>query len=283
MSEDAVMIESAAPPEVQAEAEKMGWIPPARYKGDSERFVDADTFLERGETVLPIVKKQLALTRAELDSVRRQSVDQAAALRQAQEAIEQIEERHSVATQKAVENARRELKSQLAQASANGDHEAVAELTDQMTQLKEAETVAKEEKKVAPVDTPPPPEVVAWNAENPWFGTDKRKTAFFLGIAQDLREKGDTRLGAAFFNAALAEMEAELGGGKQARTDKVEGGRSGGAGEERSAPRGKSYASLPADAKAACDADLRRFVGENKRYKTAAEWRGRFAELYFSE
>ena len=282
MSDEMTVIESAATPEVQAEAEKMGWIPPARYKGEAERFVDADTFIERGETVLPIVKKQLALTRAELDSVRRQSADQAAALRQAQEAIDQIEERHSVATQKAVENARRELKSQLAQASANGDHEAVAELTDQMTQLKEAETVAKEEKKAAPADIPPPPEVVAWNAENPWFGTDKRKTAFFLGIAQDMREKGDARLGADFFNAALAEMEAELGGGKQAKTDKVEGGR-GGAGEGSSSPRVKSYASLPADAKAACDADIRKFVGESKRYKTAAEWRGRFAEMYFSE
>ena len=59
MSEQAeVVVESAAAPEVQAEAEKLGWIPATRYKGDAERFVDADEFIKRGETVLPIVKEQ---------------------------------------------------------------------------------------------------------------------------------------------------------------------------------------------------------------------------------
>jgi len=35
-------VESVQPPEVQARAEELGWIPPSRFHGDPERFVDAD-------------------------------------------------------------------------------------------------------------------------------------------------------------------------------------------------------------------------------------------------
>jgi hypothetical protein len=40
---------------------------------------------------------------------------------------------------------------------------------------------------------------------------------------------------------------------------------------------------MPSDARAACDADAKRFVGADKRYKTQAEWRTRYAEIYFGE
>ena len=49
MTEEAVAVESKADAETQAKAEKLGWIPPERFKGDPERFVDADAYIERGE------------------------------------------------------------------------------------------------------------------------------------------------------------------------------------------------------------------------------------------
>mgnify|MGYP001591468423 CR=1 FL=1 len=83
---------------------------------------------------------------------RRQKI--AAALKQTQEAIAQIEERHAVETQKAVEAARRQLKSQLAAASEANDHEAVAEITEQIVHLTKAEAAPPPPKKPEP---PPPP------------------------------------------------------------------------------------------------------------------------------
>ena len=274
-------IQSAAAPEVQERAEKIGWIPPERFKGDPDRFIDAEDYLERGETVLPIVKEHNRRLQAELDNLRQESSATAAALRSAQLAIEQIEERHTVATQKAVANARAQVKAQLAAASEAGDHDGVAELTDQLTQLKLSEDVArKAEPIVVPTPQPsftPPPEMVEWNAENPWFGTDKRKTALALGIAQDLREKGESATGRRFFDLVAAEMEQTLAPSTSAAS-KVEGAR-GGVGATKSGSKG--YDALPADAKAACESDMRNFVGPNKRYKSAVEWRNRYAELYF--
>lgn len=276
-------IESMAPPEVQERAEKLGWIPPERFKGDAERFIDAEEYLERGETVLPIVKEHNRRLQAELDSLRQESTATAAALKSAQDAIAQIEERHTVATQKAVEKARAQVKAQLAAASEAGDYEGVAELTDQLTQLKTAEEVAVRAEPIkepppAPASFVPPPDMVEWNKENPWFGTDKRKTALALGIAQELREDGESATGRRFFDMVVEEMNLTLAPPQQA-SSKVEGARNGSGSSRGGAAKG--WDALPADAKAACDADTRNFVGPNKRYKTAAEWRNRYAELYF--
>lgn len=277
-------VESAQPAEVQAAAEKMGWIPPSRFRGSADKFVDADVYIKRGEEVLPIVREQNKRLHTELDNLRRESSATAAALKAAQTAIEQIEERHTVDTQKAVEAARRQVKAQLSAASEAGDHEGVAELTDQLTQLNVVVPVAKPEpvQQQAPVFTPPP-DLKEWNDENPWFGTDKRKTSLALGIAQELRDGGETGTGRAFFEKVGAEVDKMLGTGRQEpRGDKVEGAR-GGVGSEGRGSSGKGYAALPADAKAACDSESRRFVGEGKRYKTIADWRSRYAEIYNAE
>lgn len=280
------LVESGATPEVQAQAEAMGWIPPTRFRGDPERFIDADAYIKRGEEILPIVKEQNKRLQAELAALRGESSKTAAALAAATEAIEQIELRHSVATQKAVERAREEVKAQLAEASAAGDHRGVAELTDQLTQLnaaeKDAGPVEKPAKAAAPAAFTPPPELAEWNAENPWFGKDKRKTALALGIAQELREGGERSTGREFYDLVKEEMGKTLGAGEPApRADKVEGARNGGGDEGRGNGGRKGYASLPADARAACDADARQFVGPGKRYKTQDEWRKNYAEIYF--
>lgn len=276
---EAPVVESQQPIEVQREAEKMGWIPPTRFKGDPGRFVDADLYLKRGEEVLPIVKEQNKRLHNELDSLKRESQATASALKAAQDAIAQMEERHTVATQRAVEDARKQLKAQLAAASEAGDHEGVAELTDQLTNLKVAEAAPA---KAAPAPEPqftPPADLVEWNAENPWFGTNKRKTALALAVAQELREQGETSSGRTFYDKVLAEVDKELGV-QQPRGDKVEGAR-GSDGGNASGGRGKSYAAMPSDARAACDSDAKRFVGEGKKYKTINDWRNRYAEIYF--
>lgn len=277
---EAPVVESQQPIEVQREAEKMGWIPPTRFKGDPSRFVDADIYIKRGEEVLPIVKEQNKRLHTELDSLKRESQATAHALKAAQDAIAQMEERHTVATQKAVDDARRQVKAQLAAASEAGDYEGVAELTEQLTKMAVTEPTAA--KAPAPAPEPqftPPADLVEWNAENPWFGTNKRKTALALAVAQELREQGETSSGRTFYDKVLAEVDKELGV-QQPRGDKVEGAR-GSDGGNASGGRGKTYAALPSDARAACDADAKRFVGADKKYKTINDWRARYAEIYF--
>jgi hypothetical protein len=282
--QDTPVVESSAPVEVQREAEAMGWIPPSRFRGDPERFVDADLYIKRGNEVLPIVREQNKRLHGELDALRAQSAQTAQALKAAQDAITQMEERHTVETHKAVQEAREAVKAQLAEASEAGDHKGVAELTDQLTKLREAEKAPAKaaQVQVTPAQFVPPPDMAEWNRENPWFGTNRRKTALALGIAEELRESGETSTGRAFFDKVKSELDKELGVAEP-RTDKVEGGRGNGGDSGSSTPRGKGFASLPKEARDACDADARTFVGAGKKYKTQAEWRTRYAEIYFGE
>ena len=48
--------EQAAAP-VEQEARTLGWVPAEEFKGDPNRWVDAETFVERGHTVMPILRK----------------------------------------------------------------------------------------------------------------------------------------------------------------------------------------------------------------------------------
>jgi len=286
---DPTAIESAAPPEVQRKAEQMGWIPPSRFKGEPERFVDAEEYLARGEQVLPIVRANNQKLQQELNDLRAESTKTREALEKANQALEEINERHSVETQKAVERARNDLKARLKQASEEGDHEAVAEITGLMIDLKaaaEAPKPAEEKKKPEAAKTEPfvlPADLKEWNAANPWFGSDRRRTSLALGIAQEMREAGTDLTGVAFYEKIREEVEATFGAAPAG--SKVEGARASGVAETgvRGSAGKKGYASLPADAKAACDADAKQFVGAGKRFKTADEWRARYAELYFQD
>lgn len=278
------VVESTATPEVQAKAEALGWIPPSRFKGDPERFVDAEAYVERGETILPIVKEHNKRLERQVADLAAANAAQAATLKAATTSLAQIEERNTVAMQKAIEQTRREVKAQLAAASEAGDHAGVAELTDQLTTLNAAPEPAKPAIPPAPVAAPVDPEVAAWNAENTWFGTDKRKTALALGIAQELREGGESSTGRRFMDKVAEELDAMLApkGETKEPVSKVEGARNGnGGGDGGSRTGGKGYASMPADARAACDADIRKFVGPGKSYKTPEAWRARYAEIYF--
>ena len=282
--QEAEVLESKATAEQQAQAEKMGWIPPTRFKGDTERFVDADEYIKRGETVLPIVKEHNRRLEGEVGTLRAENAKLAAAVAASETAIARIEERHTVETQKAIELARKEVKAQLAQASEAGDHAAVAELTEQLVDMKDAEAAAapiKVEKKAAePEKYVPPAELEEWTRKVGWFGVDKKKTAIALAAAQELREAGETATGTAFFRKVEDEVDKIFTPNREeARGDKVEGGRNGSDSETRVRNK-KGYAALPAEAKAMCDQEGKRFIGPGKMYKTQAEQREGWAAIY---
>lgn len=282
---EAVAIESAADAETQKRAEAMGWIPPSRYTGPADRYVDADAFIERGETVLPIIKARLAEERETTKQLTARIASMEEAVLKSTKALEEIELRNSVATQKAVEAAKAQVKAELAKASEAGDHEAVAELTEQMVELNNTPPAAKEKEAPKSADAPAgiDPVTKAWVEDgNEWFAKDRRRSALAIAIATELRESGDKRVGLSFLNSIKDEVFKTLPlRESQEQHDKVDGGsRNGSEGDSRSGKKG--YASLPADAKAACDSDAKQFVGPGKKYKDVAAWRQDYAALYFS-
>ena len=280
--EEVVELTSAAPEDVQARAKEMGWIPPERYKGDPERFVDADLFVQRGEEILPIVKARSKQLEGQVGQLTGKVAQLETIIQRNAEAMEALEEYHTAETRRKVEQVRKELKGALARASEAGDHEGVAEATDQLTQLnaKVEETEAKPPKELPP-EQAVSPEFQQWAEGTGWFGTDRRKTALAMEIAREFRQAGDTTLGTAFLDKVAAEVEATLGTRRQPPTsDKVAGAGRPGGGRPSG---GKSYNDLPPEAKQECDGFAKQLVGEGRRHKDLASWRAKYAQSYFEE
>lgn len=61
------------PPErdYEAEARSRGWLPEDEFKGDKGRWVDAQTFIERTDTVMPLLKADRDRLKRELDEMKR--------------------------------------------------------------------------------------------------------------------------------------------------------------------------------------------------------------------
>ena len=65
-------------------------------------------------------------------------------------------------------------------------------------------------------------------------------------------------------------------------TDKVQGGRGPSGGGGGSGGRQKTYADLPADAKAACDSYASKLVGPGRAHKDLASWQAQYAKDFFA-
>lgn len=285
MAEDTVIDEPSS--ELLAEARELGWRPKEEFKGDEAKWVDAKTFVERGEHVLPIVKATNARLRSDLAATNARLEEVSAALKASKESTDALERYHQDDVKQKVEKARADLKAQLVAAKKAGDVESEVNLTDELTRLN---TVDLTEAKVTDEPLPKPvqkdytkhPEFIAWKEDNPWFGTDIAKTAIARDISERLRASGETSIGREYMDkvsVATAKEVTRLGGGRA--TSKVEASKGGGGGGGNGGA--KSYSDLPPEAKTACNSYERELVGPNRKYKTTDEWRKSYAEQFFRE
>src|SRR3990167_3752736 len=103
-------------PEVETQARDMGWRPKEEFKGSEDKWVDAKTFIDRGEHVLPIVKATANRLREDLVATNTRLGEVTEALQASQETIKALQKYHSDDVKQKVERARKELKVQLVDA-----------------------------------------------------------------------------------------------------------------------------------------------------------------------
>jgi hypothetical protein len=270
------------------EARSMGWADESEWRGKPEDFVDARTFLARGRQIMPILQKHNERLSGQLTQLSGKLTSLETALQAANATIEALEQSRDEDIAEQVRAARAQLKAELATASREGNHEAVAELTDKLTQLNTAGDAAEEEiagkKPPAPSAKEISPEIKEWYAQNSDFVGNKHKVALGSSVAEEMRIAGDARTGAAFLDAVRAEVEKILGGTSRGAPSKVAGG-NGGGGRSGSGDVGadKTYADLPAEAKAACDRMALRLVGPNRKHKDVASWRASYVAQFFKD
>jgi hypothetical protein len=283
-------LESKASPEQRSQAESMGWIPPERFTGDPEKFVDADAYIERGEHVLPIVQARNRELSAQVRSTNEKVAQLDRALKESQETITALEEFHTAETARRVKETRETLLSQLKAAKTEGNIDAEVEVTDALTRLNAAEDASEGEgggKKPTPAAEPAReapklhPDWEPWLSANPWFGQDEVKTSLVTGFATKLRKDpaNDGLLGKAFYDECLKRANTVLNGASRVREDRVSDSRPGAGTRTGSTKR---FSDLPAEARAACHEFSSKLVGPGKRHKTLDAWEAAYTKQYLA-
>jgi hypothetical protein len=249
--------------QIEARARGMGWTPKDEFKGDPAKWRDAAEFVERGESLLPLVKaqnKRLEREVAELKQTTRELGDYL-----------------TKTEQRAYDRAIADLKQQRKDAIAAGDGDAFDKAEDQIKVL-ERDVAAKAAKHAQKVDDGADPVYTEWESRNPWL-KDAELSDYAEFAAQKLRANGEKATGAEFLDLVAqkvkAQFPAKFTNPRRETAQAVEGAapaRRGG---------GKTYADMPADARAACDRMAKNGFAGNE--EAAKKFKDQYVKQYFEE
>ncbi len=169
----------------EAEARKIGWVPQKHYKGDPSKWVDAKTFLENGERILPIVNARAKAYKEELDTLREE-------VKGYRESFKQFEEHMTRREKAGYERAIKELEARHAEAMEVGDLTTAREVTRQVTEIeREMAAPVTPQRQDGPNWTPDYAEAVeAFKADNSWFQKDEDMTDWAVALDQRLARDG---------------------------------------------------------------------------------------------
>jgi len=272
--------------QAESQARQAGWVPKEEFRGDPAKWVDATQYLQ----INGHLRTDRDRIRSDLDNVKQQNATLQAQLRAQQAALDALQE--TVVETKTVDLSGREaeLTAQIKAARTANDFEEEERLRD------ERDKVRREKEKLAvdktgggaqttstiPTDPVNTPEFRQFLSDNPWFETDKVMAAASVAILAELNASGVTKNLTPSQRYALAAQKTKerFGIADTRGAQRMEGSRGGGDAGGTDGT-GKSYADLPPEAKAACDRQAQRVVGQGKKFKTEAEWRKSYAATYF--
>jgi hypothetical protein len=231
--------------DVETEALAMGWKPRSEFKGPDDKFVEAAEYVERGKTIMPFLRKELAGAYKKIEGLEK--------------AVKTSIQHISKAEQRAYVKARADLDAELAHYAAAGDAANAKAVTDEIEAL-EKDVIAKAEP-----EADGNPDFDAWRSDNPWFGKDKALTAACGAIGQEVAEEGYTG------KAQIKEVDRRIREAFPEKFAKPENAnrRLPGAVEAGGAPRaraGKSYSDLPPEARQMCDELVRDKILTREQY-----------------
>lgn len=266
-----------------AEATTLGWVPQDKWSGDPEKWVDAETYVKKGEKLVPMLIRD----KRELAAKTRKQQEEIDQLKSDGVRFREMMEKQVAREKEELEQQINELKAAKSQAVTDGEGDKVVKIDETLEALKE------EKKKL---ETPPPkkdepkvhPDFPAWHAENSWYGSDPQLTKAADGVAIVVSAANPGLTGKALYDeiskemAKLAIFKAKFPDKEDKTINRVEDTSDTGPGEGSTRNnRAKGYDSLPPEAKQECVRYIQNGWISKTKYKTEKEQREAYAKIYF--
>lgn len=235
-----------APPEIAPEvverAKLMGHIPKEEFKGDPERWVPADKYVERAENLMPILRSQLGKYEDKITTLQTTVESQ----RKTTEKLLKMSEKIG---QQSYDQAMADIAKKQLVAVEESDVDTFKSLEEEKGKLTPPEPIVEE----APQDENPI--FNAWKANNEWMDTDPSMALFANAYGAQYKETNPNASYQDILNATTEKVKSEFAHKfENLRRDDPPPVDSGGTGGGQQQSGGKTYNDLPADAKAQCDA-----------------------------
>ena len=256
MSDDIgqVEVEAPEPTESEAKARRQGWRPKDEYRGPDEKWVDAESFLKRSDEELPVMRERLKKQDRDLADLKG--------------TVAKFAEHHAKVEKIAYERALNEVKKQRREALAIGDADGFEQAEERLAELKEVKPAATQKEAAKEIS----PDVQTWVQANPWFQTEPRLAKYAETVCGELQNEDPTRDLSDILKEVAKEVKTrfpeKFANAKRSAPPAVEGASTVAAGKGS-----KSYANLPAEAKAACDKFLKQGLIKSKEdYLKYYDW-----------
>lgn len=186
------------------EATRQGWRPKEEFQGPAEEWVDASTFIDRGQKFKHHLQQRLSKTEAEL-----------AGFKKTAEQFRQFHAETMARKDAELASAIRDLRIQRTEAIRDGDAEGAVVLEDRIDVLKdqqrESKAKAEQDAKEANVPAGPDPVMQAWVEDgNQWFVQDLKMQQYAVALAEELVAKGETLRGRPLLDKLQGIMREEF-------------------------------------------------------------------------
>jgi hypothetical protein len=236
---------------VEERAQRMGWVPKEDFRGDEEKWVDADKFVERADNEMPILRERNRKLDKELADVKKTMKD--------------FTSYHQRTEERAYKRAKAELESKMTEAVKDGDVEAYTAAQAEVRELeKDAPQTARQPSQQAL------PEFEAWKGRNDWYGTDFDKTREANEIAEFVAANNPPFADPNDFYAEIDRILARNAPSRRDQPSRVAGAGDGAASTRSSGKQ--TYANLPAEAKRECDRFVAQGLLTKEAYVKEYEW-----------
>jgi hypothetical protein len=192
--------------EAESEAGARGWVPKNQYKGDPNKWVDAVTFLARGQRYSSNLQR-------EVEQLKKQLAD----FEGTKKAFVKFHEESMAKKDQEIKEAISALRVQRSQATREGDDDLAIQLEDRIELLREQQKEVKAIPATAPIADNLAPEEVAnpilqeWIEDgNSWFKDDPKLRDFSVKLTEEMLRTGEPLRGRRLLDKVSERMKEEF-------------------------------------------------------------------------
>lgn len=241
----------------EEKAKRMGWVSEENFKGDKERWIDAEKFVERGENELPIMRERMRKMDGTIVGLNN-------TISNMKDTFGKFQEHQADVSKRAYNRAMKDITNRQREAVEKGD-------TDSFDKAeKEKDDLVLEIPDVPVGNQPAEAEFNQWVASNNWFNEpDLQKYASTMSVYiqdqtgltgvelyDEVKKEVELRFPDRFKNKRRSEPTAVVGGG-----------------EAPAKPGKQTFNNLPKDAQEMCNQFIKEIPGYTKeQYLKDYQW-----------